>query len=302
MYSITFQQLAAFLDVAELLNITAAAENNYVSQAALSKMIQRLEEGIDVKLFNRKSRGISLTPEGRLFYDRIQVPFNSICNAIEEVRDLTDGNRSILKIGLPSTVNINEEYSNLSDVIAEYIKLHPEVYVDINIYEAGHLYRMLNLGNVDVVFLQSFMLHGSSKLTSIPISELSTCIAVGKNNPAIIGDSISLVHLEKQIRYTLPSGVNHSDLELYMQKLGAHKSRSKEVPNFETLMYSCEHYDGYAFVGKIRSQGFHNIRLFPVNDGKPTHHLCVAWKTDNESEAVRKFTKYICKKYDVNLT
>ncbi len=299
MYSITFQQVAAFIEVAETLNITAAAENSYVSQAALSKMIQRLEEGLDVKLFTRRSRGISLTPEGRMFYDRIQVPFSSICEAIEEIRDLKEGSRSILKVGMPSTININEEYSQLSDVVAEYNRLHPEVYVDVNIYEAGNLYRMINLGNVDVVFMQDFMLHRFNKLKVIPIFDLSSCIAVRKENPAIQGDTLNMAILQQQTMYSLSQHMDYYNVESYLTKVGAHGGRIKDVPNFESLMYSVEHNDGYAYVGKIRTSGFHNLRLFPLNNGEPTHKLCMAWKEDNESETLRRFSKYICNHFHV---
>ena len=300
MYSITFQQVAAFIEVAETLNITAAAENSYVSQAALSKMIQRLEEGLDVKLFSRRSRGISLTPEGRLFYERILVPFASICEAIEEIRDLKEGSRSILKIGLPSTVNINEEYSQLSDVVAEYNRTHPEVHVEVNIYEAGNLYRMVNLGNVDVVFLQDFMLHSSNKLKVVPIMNLSTCVAVRKNNPAIRGDTLSIPALEQQTFYTLSENTDRTPMESYLKNVGIHTGKIKTMPNFESLMYSVEHNDGYALVGKIRPSGFHNLRVFPVNNGVPTHRLCMAWKEENEPEVLRNFTRYIFKWHNVS--
>lgn len=301
MYSITFQQIVAFIEVAETLNITAAAENTFVSQAALSKMIQRLEEGINVKLFERRARGISLTPEGRLFYERIQVPFASICDAIEEIRDMKEGSRSILKVGLPTTVNVNEEYSSLADVVAEYNRTHPEVYIDVRIYEAGNLYRMVNLGNVDVVFLQDFMMHSSNKLKVVPIMNLSTCIAVRKNNPAIRGDVLNLAALEQQTFYAISQQMEYSSLEAYHKKVGLTSEKRKDVPNFESLMYSVGHNDGYAYVGKIRPSGFHNLRVFPLNNGEPTHRLCMAWKAENETEAVRSFTKYICKWHNVSL-
>ena len=301
MYSITFQQVAAFIEVAETLNITAAAENSYVSQAALSKMIQRLEEGLDVKLFNRRARGISLTPEGRLFYDRIQVPFASICDAVEEIKELKEGSRSILKIGLPSTINVNEEYSNLTDIIAEYNQIHPEIYMDVHLYEAGNLYRMISLGNVDVVFLQSFILRNANKIRSVPILKLSSCIAVRTDNPAVKDDALDMAALDKQTFYSLSANMDYSNVEAYLKSVGAQNNNRKSVPNFETLMYSVEHNDGYAYVGKIRPSGFHNLRVFPVNGGKPTHELCMAWKEENETELIRKFIKYICKKHNISL-
>ena len=299
MYSITFQQLEAFIEVAEMLNITVVAENNYVSQAAMSKMIQRLEEGINVKLFNRNTRGITLTPEGQLFYDRILVPFESICNAVEEVRELKEGNRNVLKIGLPSTVNINEEYSHISDVITEYKNTHREVHVEVDIYEASHLRRMLNLGNIDAAFLQSFMFQTSGGFNYVPISRLSTCIAVRKDNPAIKGDTLNLELLAKQPMYSLQTVQSGNNIEQYVKDVGVSGSGTKTMPNFESLMYAVAHNDGFALIGKIRPSGFENIRIFPANNGEYTHDLCMAWRSDNESENLQRFVQYICKKYQL---
>ncbi len=299
MYSITFQQLEAFIEVAEMLNITVVAENNYVSQAAMSKMIQRLEEGINVKLFNRNTRGITLTPEGQLFYDRILFPFESICNAVEEVRELKEGNRNVLKIGLPSTVNINVEYSHISDVITEYKNSHPEVHVEVDIYEASHLRRMLNLGNIDAAFLQSFMFQSSSGFNYVPISHLSTCIAVREDNPAIKGGTLNMELLAKQPMFRLQTAQTGNNIDQYVKSVGLNSNGIKTMPNFESLMYAVAHNDGFALIGKIRPSGFENICVFPANDGKYTHDLCMAWRSDNESENLQKFVKYICKNHQL---
>ena len=299
MYSITFQQLEAFIEVAEMLNITVVAENNYVSQAAMSKMIQRREEGINVKLFNRNTRGITLTPEGQLFYDRILFPFESICNAVEEVRELKEGNRNVLKIGLPSTVNINVEYSHISDVITEYKNSHPEVHVEVDIYEASHLRRMLNLGNIDAAFLQSFMFQSSSGFSYVPISHLSTCIAVREDNPAIKGGTLNMELLAKQPMFRLQTAQTGNNIDQYVKSVGLNSNGIKTMPNFESLMYAVAHNDGFALIGKIRPSGFENICVFPANDGKYTHDLCMAWRSDNESENLQKFVKYICKNHQL---
>ena len=97
--------------------------------------------------------------------------------------------------------------------------------------------------------------------------------------------------------HIVSSPVLYGGVDNYLKNVGAHASHTKDVPNFETLMYSVEHNDGYAYVGKIRPSGFHNLRLFPYNDGKATHQLCMAWKEDNESETVRRFTNYIRKRF-----
>ena len=60
-----------FYTVANAGNISKAAKELYISQPAISKSIQKLEDGLECKLFSRSSRGVVLTDEGRLLYDHV---------------------------------------------------------------------------------------------------------------------------------------------------------------------------------------------------------------------------------------
>lgn len=65
-------QLAHFQCVAELRNFTHAAERLSMSQPALSRSIQRLEEELGQPLFERKPRSVDLTDAGQLFQSRAE--------------------------------------------------------------------------------------------------------------------------------------------------------------------------------------------------------------------------------------
>ena len=54
-----------FLEVAQELNITRAAENLHMAQPPLSRQIQLLEQELGVKLFEREKRHLQLTEENR---------------------------------------------------------------------------------------------------------------------------------------------------------------------------------------------------------------------------------------------
>src|SRR4051794_25187811 len=56
--------LRAFVTVADELNFTRAAERLFIAQQALSAQIQQLETRLDVKLFQRTTRMVSLTDAG----------------------------------------------------------------------------------------------------------------------------------------------------------------------------------------------------------------------------------------------
>jgi LysR family transcriptional regulator, hydrogen peroxide-inducible genes activator len=69
-------QLRYFLQIAERGNFTRAAEDLSISQPALSRSIQKLEEELGQPIFERKSRSVSLTDAGTLLQARaLQVAF-----------------------------------------------------------------------------------------------------------------------------------------------------------------------------------------------------------------------------------
>ena len=67
-----------FYTVAECGNISRAAARLFISQPAVSKSIQKLEENVGIKLFERSSRGVSLTPEGELLYTHVKSAFETL--------------------------------------------------------------------------------------------------------------------------------------------------------------------------------------------------------------------------------
>ncbi|WP_019938018.1 LysR family transcriptional regulator [Bordetella sp. FB-8] len=66
-------------------NFTRAAQELYVSQPAVSRMLARMEDHIGVQLFERVHGGIELTDEGRILYRKISEGLNGIQDAIHEI-------------------------------------------------------------------------------------------------------------------------------------------------------------------------------------------------------------------------
>ena len=63
----TLQQLKYVVCVAELGNITIAAERLYISQPSLTNAIKNLEEELGISIFNRNNKGVTLTDQGNVF-------------------------------------------------------------------------------------------------------------------------------------------------------------------------------------------------------------------------------------------
>ena len=63
----TLQQLKYVVCVAEVGNITQAAEKLFISQPSLTNAIKNLEEEMNITIFNRTSKGVTLSPDGNIF-------------------------------------------------------------------------------------------------------------------------------------------------------------------------------------------------------------------------------------------
>ncbi len=95
-------QLRYFLQVAERKNFTRAAEELMISQSALSRSIQRLEEDLGQPVFERKSRSVSLTDAGVLLQSRAQQVLTILEDTKAEITD--DGQSGRVRVGAIPTI------------------------------------------------------------------------------------------------------------------------------------------------------------------------------------------------------
>src|SRR3954468_24191836 len=79
-------QIRYFLAVAETLNFTRASERSFVSQPALTKAIQRLEEAIGGRLFDRTKNSVQLTALGSAMLPNFRQIYESANQAREQAR------------------------------------------------------------------------------------------------------------------------------------------------------------------------------------------------------------------------
>ncbi|WP_146573896.1 LysR family transcriptional regulator [Botrimarina hoheduenensis] len=96
------EQLRQFLMVARRGNITRAAEELSMSQSALSRSIQRLEEEFGQPLFDRKTRAVELTDAGQLVQRRAEEVLGILDDTKAQIAD--DGRLGRLRIGAIPTI------------------------------------------------------------------------------------------------------------------------------------------------------------------------------------------------------
>lgn len=97
------RHLRYFAAVADTCHFGQAAERLHIAQPALSYSIRQLEAELDVVLFIRTTRQVSLTAAGEYFRDEVDRILAAVDGAVHGVRRLADGRSGLIRVGLTGT-------------------------------------------------------------------------------------------------------------------------------------------------------------------------------------------------------
>lgn len=139
-------QIRYFLAVAETMNFTRASERSFVSQPALTKAIQRLEETIGGRLFDRTKNSVQLTDLGHAMLPNFRQIYEGANQAREQARRLTRDHKDRVRVGVMCTIDFHQ-------VLPGFVESHDgRSAVDLSFREGNleGLTDALDQGDVDV--------------------------------------------------------------------------------------------------------------------------------------------------------
>jgi DNA-binding transcriptional LysR family regulator len=119
-------EMEVFVRVVELGGFSAAARAFAMTPSAVSKLVGRLESRLAVRLLNRSTRQVQLTPEGCVFYER----------SVKVLADLEGAERGAATNDAPRgrlSVNANVAFGEhiLLPLVPEFLARHPDITLDI---------------------------------------------------------------------------------------------------------------------------------------------------------------------------
>ncbi len=139
--------LVQFVVLARTKNFTRAAEELHLSQSALSRAIQKLEDQLGQPLFERKPREIVLTDLGGLLLDRAKEILKLMEDTFSELSEA--GKRGRVRLGAIPTI---APYF-LPTLLASFAKKHPEISVIVQEDTTDMLIKRCSHGEIDVALL-----------------------------------------------------------------------------------------------------------------------------------------------------
>src|SRR5580693_3124941 len=147
---IELRHLRYFLAVAETLHFSKAAKRLGIAQPPLSQQIRRLEQLLGHALFERTTRGVTLTLAGQLLAKRAQSTMEKVDEDLAQVRRLGRGEEGTLTVGFSGSVMFTE----LPAAIQSYRRRYPKVELRLRELSTHAQIRALLDGTLDLAFLR----------------------------------------------------------------------------------------------------------------------------------------------------
>ncbi|WP_336069093.1 LysR family transcriptional regulator [Nitratireductor rhodophyticola] len=152
--------IAVFVRVVELGNLSSAGRDMRLSPAVASNRVKELEKHLGVRLFNRTTRQLTPTEQGRVFYEGARKVLEAVAEAEASVADLSGQPRGTIRVTAP--LGIGKRL--IASGIPEFRDRYPEIEVRLRL--SDHEVDMMREG-IDVAFKLGILENSSFRMRGI---------------------------------------------------------------------------------------------------------------------------------------
>src|SRR5579863_7787581 len=144
---VELREMRIFLTLAGELHFGRTAERLGISQPAVSEAVRTLESRLGVKVFDRTSRRVRLTPAGEALQRNLTPALAAVDQALADTSEMSSTVRGLLRVGFVLTT----EGPPLSRLIAAFQARYPGCEARLHEVETFDAYRPLRRGDIDVL-------------------------------------------------------------------------------------------------------------------------------------------------------
>ncbi|MCO7227155.1 LysR substrate-binding domain-containing protein [Pleionea sp. CnH1-48] len=269
------RDLKYLVAVADLKSFSQAAEQCHVSQPTLSTQLKKMEQYLDVELFERTNKKVLITDNG----EKIIASARRILAEVEQINRVAESSKEpqkgTLKMGafptvasylLPSYVSfIKKEYPLLKLLLVEE--------------KTEVLLEQLANGELDCAILALPV--NDDQFENIELFEDDFLLAVPTEHPLSSKASIQLKELEQQKLLLLTEGHCLRSQALDICKQVDSDEEDFRATSMETLRAMVAAGSGITLIPSIAKKDNDNLAYINFDDPKPSRHIALVWRTIN---------------------
>lgn len=285
--------LKYFIKVAQLGNITQAAEMLYISQPTLSRHIASLEKQLKVPLFKRSKSGVELTDAGKKFYYhsvKLIAAYDEFVSKAYDFKDVLGG-----------TLKIAHQKSS-QELAIEFNKRFLKTYPSVNIrnLEQGerNLLDELKTGKLDAVYIyQNEVGRRYKDLKCMPLGNMMNMLLVSADNPLAQKEVVSLKELSNQ-KFIIPGRFSspYRNDEIITSCV-YHGFEPADVSNADSMLdiiSDIVRFDGVAILPYMHNiEGSGQVKFVRLLDFEEKYPVALCWKEDIGNFTLDAYVNFI---------
>lgn len=286
------KQLRYFQSVVRLNSFSEAAEENFISQSAISQQVQTLERELGFPLLERKNRGFTLTPAGEYLYQKsliLTADYERMCS---EAAKIAKGNQASLKIGYLRCYT-GGEFHRALELFSEK---HPGVDVSVTYGNHEELYAMLRLEEVDLV-LNDQRRAFSDEYVNLLLTTRESYVEISAHSPLAQLSQITPAELKNIPCILIASAAQRETEQEYYQTIVGLQGEFLYAENMEEARLMVISRKGFLPVegaSALPTMGTSIVRLPLVRREEPIlRNYCAFWKKDNSGYYVEEFAELL---------
>ena len=268
----------------------AAAEQLNKVPSALSYIVNKLEEQLNVTLFQRQGRRAVLTPAGKHLLTEGRKVLNAINNLSEQTQTIANGWEPRIRIAYDSIFDISDVFKNLQLFLNE----HKNIEIDIKEEVLNGTWEALIEDDVDLVIGAPAPVPNQKGIRAVKIADIQNVLVVHPSHPLAL----------------LKTPIEPSELGQYTTVI-VHDSAKQGIPWSANLIEGNQRFYvssvsqkitailsaigiGYLPVNLIAEHIKANkLHVVELTEPRPIQDLYLAWKITNKGKGLKQLTQII---------
>lgn len=288
-------QIQCFLNVAECLNFTEAANRLFVAQSSLSRNISNLEAELGMTLFIRTKKYVRLTPSGAVLYDEFSRLTRKFDHAIEKARNAERGETGSLRLGVIETQR-SEHF--LPKPLGELRSAHPNIQIDIISCTFRQLREALIDNSIDIALTMDFDLadYPTEKIVyQVFFNSVPKCV-IAKSHPLAKQTPLHLDALSTEPMIAISPDMSrgaYNNIVQFCDRHGFQPAETIFVNSIQNVLLKVEAGLGFSVLDENCISASNDAVLsVPFLKTDPLN-LVAVWRRDNLNPVIPLFMNYL---------
>ncbi|MEI7455941.1 MAG: LysR substrate-binding domain-containing protein [Nitrosomonadales bacterium] len=271
----TLNELRYIVAVAQELNFRRAAEKAYISQPALSLAIQKLEEELGLKIFERGKNSISVTPTGQAIIEQAKL----VLEEAERIHEIAAQGQNQLSAPLRIGIIHSVGPYLLPDLIPALGRLSPHMPMEVEENITANLEKLLRNGELDVIVIA--LPFGDASILTQPLYDEPFEVVVSNDHSWAVRHRIGAQELAGEKVLLLDNGHCFSN-QVAEACPGSRKSNNvQHGTSLETIRNMVVAGMGITVLPASANSARYRSRLLtviPFEKPVPTRRIALAWR------------------------